>query len=61
MTGTLTKNEMKLVKFVVGGRLFDIASLGESVGSTNTSFNQNSNGADGDIKVLRALRLLPTS
>ena len=49
--GTLTKNEMKLVKFVVGGRLFDIAALAESAGPTHANLNQNHDGIEGDIKV----------
>ena len=50
--GTLTKNEMKLVKFVVGGKLFDILAPGDSNGSTHSQLNQKN--ADDDIKVVVA-------
>ena len=45
---------MKLVKFVVGGRLYDIATMAESGGSTHSNNNQNHDGVEGDIKVLAA-------
>ena len=50
--GTLTKNEMKLVKFVVGGKLFDILAPGDSNGSTHSQLKQKN--ADDDIKVVVA-------
>ena len=49
--GTLTKNEMKLVKFVVGGQLFDVPAPGESYDSTHSHLKQTFDNADGDIKV----------